>query len=458
MPWMTGQQYLDANPDVKKAGVDPLYHVLTYVLHGRKEPRPLWIDQPEYAPPDWENAAYLYHFPDVAKAGVDPLKHWFENGEREGRKWKPNGWISAIYLKLNPDVAKHSYFGTHPLEHYWRAGMKENRRYLEGSTPDPPGPGPSPGPLPNPPQGLSLIYEDSSDPNEVFSYMEHEGHTYIGKYGLYTGGAKILRDGKVLQQLSKPLSESVFKMQYGLASTENFASMYLLEGDKFAKNYQRPEEESLGLDFERLSNGSYVFLWNHWTGNKSGLARSDNGGKTWYDWKSYNNLILVGLAVDENDQIRLCGRDATGQIVVDVDGRVIFQWPNLKEGYIYWSIISAKGRVNVGTFNSKREDHRFGYIDLIEGTKRTQVYGGCDFPYMHSMAILKGKRYCIATWDWDTEGKNSLLLSSADGVKWSTSCTVPCSSILNIWPINDTWLALCGGIYRKKGVVFAYKP
>ncbi len=25
MPWMTGAQYLDANPDVKKAGVDPLY-------------------------------------------------------------------------------------------------------------------------------------------------------------------------------------------------------------------------------------------------------------------------------------------------------------------------------------------------------------------------------------------------------------------------------------------------
>ena len=24
MPWMTSQQYLDANPDVKAAGVDPL--------------------------------------------------------------------------------------------------------------------------------------------------------------------------------------------------------------------------------------------------------------------------------------------------------------------------------------------------------------------------------------------------------------------------------------------------
>lgn len=52
MPWMTGQQYLDANPDVKKAGVDPLYHVLKYVLHGPKEPRPLWIDdQPQPPPP-----------------------------------------------------------------------------------------------------------------------------------------------------------------------------------------------------------------------------------------------------------------------------------------------------------------------------------------------------------------------------------------------------------------------
>lgn len=50
MPWMTSKQYLDANPDVKKAGVDPLYHVLTYVINGPKEPRPLWVD-PEQPPP-----------------------------------------------------------------------------------------------------------------------------------------------------------------------------------------------------------------------------------------------------------------------------------------------------------------------------------------------------------------------------------------------------------------------
>ena len=414
-----------------------------------------WIEQPDYTPPpDWEDEAYLVHYPDVKKAGANPLAHWFEHGKTEGRKYKPDGWSSAGYIAKYKDIREHPYYSTHPLEHYWRHGKNEGRTW--GNAPVPPGPQP-PGPTPG--SGLSLIYEDSSDPNEVFSYMEFEGHTYIGKYGLYTGGAKILKDGKFQQQLSSPLTESVFKMRDGLASTENYASMYRLEDGRWVKKYQRPEEESLGLDFERLSNGSYVFLWNVWAGLRSGLARSDDGGRTWYDWKSYPNLLLVGLAVDENDRIVLCGRDATGQIVVDVDGKTLFRWPNFKEGYLYWPIISAAGKINVGTWNSAgKGDHRFGYIDLIEGTKRTQVYGGCDFPYMHSMAILKGKRYCIATWDWDTEGKNSLLLSSADGVKWSTSCTVPCSSILNIWPINDTWLALCGGIYRKKGVVFAYKP
>lgn len=50
MPWMTSAQYLDANPDVKAAGVDALYHVLTYVINGPKEPRSLWIDETAPAP------------------------------------------------------------------------------------------------------------------------------------------------------------------------------------------------------------------------------------------------------------------------------------------------------------------------------------------------------------------------------------------------------------------------
>ena len=405
---------------------------------------------------DWEDEAYLYHFkdkkPPIAESEYanNPLQHYYDWGFAAGWKFKPDGWKSSEYLRLNKDIANHEYYKDHPLEHWWKNGEKEGRKYKEVPDPTPPGPTPS---------GLSLIFEDATDPNECFSYMEHEGHAYIGRYGLYTGGAKILKDGKVMQQLSNPLTESVFKMMDGLASTENYASMYRLESDRWVKKYQRPEEESLGLDFERLSNGAYIFLWNVWAGLRSGLARSDDNGKTWYDWKFYQNLLLAGLAVDENDQITLCGRNSTGQIIVDVNGRTIFHYPKYNEGYMYWPIISRNGKINVGTWNSiGKGDHRFGYIDLIENGNRKQALIGVDYPYMHSMAILKGVRYCIATWDWNEEGKESMLFSSIDGLNWAPVCRVPCSSILNIFPINDSWLALCGGTYRKIGKVFAYKP
>jgi len=94
MPWMTGQQYLDANPDVKKAGVDPLYHVLTYVLHGRKEPRPLWIDPaeppkppdppPGPTPPDPPVSGEITDFQRV-KSADNPGAIYFSSGKVAGK-------------------------------------------------------------------------------------------------------------------------------------------------------------------------------------------------------------------------------------------------------------------------------------------------------------------------------------------------------------------------------------
>src|SRR5574340_1275751 len=79
---VTSKQYLEANPDVAKAGIDPLYHALTYAIDG-KEPRCLTI------PDDFDGAAYLAHWKDVAAAGVDPVIHYLGWGWKEGR-WPIN--------------------------------------------------------------------------------------------------------------------------------------------------------------------------------------------------------------------------------------------------------------------------------------------------------------------------------------------------------------------------------
>ena len=66
--------YLDANPDVRKAGVDPLEH---YVTWGWREGR-----NPSRR---FDVAYYLACNSDVAAANIDPLLHYVWSGRQEGR-------------------------------------------------------------------------------------------------------------------------------------------------------------------------------------------------------------------------------------------------------------------------------------------------------------------------------------------------------------------------------------
>jgi len=82
------EAYLQANPDVAAAGVDPARHYLEY---GRNEGRSLApAPAPAPAPPaGFDGAAYLRANPDVAAAGLDPLYHYETYGRAEGRRLRP---------------------------------------------------------------------------------------------------------------------------------------------------------------------------------------------------------------------------------------------------------------------------------------------------------------------------------------------------------------------------------
>jgi len=72
-------------------------------------------------------AFYLAANPDVAKAGVDPIEHFLSCGWREGRD--PSRDFSVRqYLSANPDVAE---LGMNPLVHFLRIGRGEGRRGRE---------------------------------------------------------------------------------------------------------------------------------------------------------------------------------------------------------------------------------------------------------------------------------------------------------------------------------------
>ncbi len=99
--------YLQQNPDVAEAGVNPLRHYLRRGAKERRDPNP-------YFDSDW----YLHQYADVAEAGVNPLRHYLRRGAKEGRNPSPF-FDTKLYLQENPDVAKS---GLNPLAHYLRSG------------------------------------------------------------------------------------------------------------------------------------------------------------------------------------------------------------------------------------------------------------------------------------------------------------------------------------------------
>jgi hypothetical protein len=66
--------YLETNPDVRAAGMDPAFH---YLVHGSREGRD--------PGPFFSSKAYLARYPDVAEADVNALLHYETLGRGENR-------------------------------------------------------------------------------------------------------------------------------------------------------------------------------------------------------------------------------------------------------------------------------------------------------------------------------------------------------------------------------------
>ncbi|MBB6123744.1 glycosyltransferase involved in cell wall biosynthesis [Sphingobium subterraneum] len=104
--------YLQHNPDVAAAGINPLVHYLKHGSSEGREPGPLF------------NAAwYLEQYPDVAAECIGALQHYIQFGADEGRD--PNGWFDTRwYLDQNPDVQA---AGVNAYLHYLEHGVYERR-------------------------------------------------------------------------------------------------------------------------------------------------------------------------------------------------------------------------------------------------------------------------------------------------------------------------------------------
>ncbi len=98
------QWYLESNPDVAEAGINPLEH---YYFNGYKEGR-----TPNYLfDPTW----YLNAYTDIAEAGLEPLEHFIRYGEKEGRQ--PSLYFDTAFYRLSTGLPESESALKHYLDH-----------------------------------------------------------------------------------------------------------------------------------------------------------------------------------------------------------------------------------------------------------------------------------------------------------------------------------------------------
>ncbi len=104
--------YLEQNPDVAAAGIDPYQHFQIWGWHEGRNPNA-----------EFDTSGYLIHNTDVAAAGMNPLDHYNIFGWHEGRDPSAH-FDTSEYLRVETDVAA---AGVIPLSHFLAFGWREGR-------------------------------------------------------------------------------------------------------------------------------------------------------------------------------------------------------------------------------------------------------------------------------------------------------------------------------------------
>ncbi|MBS1103307.1 hypothetical protein JK202_09790 [Gluconobacter sp. Dm-62] len=87
--------YLEANPDVRDAGIDPLEHFMSVGWREGRNPSP-----------GFDTLFYLQTNPDVVEADLNPLEHFIVTGHSEGRRPLPEASVEPSALPLEEDALR----------------------------------------------------------------------------------------------------------------------------------------------------------------------------------------------------------------------------------------------------------------------------------------------------------------------------------------------------------------
>jgi glycosyltransferase involved in cell wall biosynthesis len=123
------EYYLLQNPDVKENGLSPFSHFCEFGIYENrefenKEVTKAIVHTEEPLPQtSFDADYYLQNNPDIKSAGVDPYEHYRNSGEKEGRS--PNKYFSPnFYKSLNADVRS---AGVLAFDHFCTNGFYEKR-------------------------------------------------------------------------------------------------------------------------------------------------------------------------------------------------------------------------------------------------------------------------------------------------------------------------------------------
>jgi glycosyltransferase involved in cell wall biosynthesis len=170
--------YLQQNPDVRAAGVNPLSHYLRYGAAEGRDPNPLFDT-------DWYVGRYL----DVGASGINPLVHYLRYGAAEGRDPSPV-FDSDWYLERYPDVRA---AGVNPLGHYLRHGAAEGRAPRAGPFGRPSGLSAGGG------EGRDIVVLDDMFPQSLSQFRFEEFVSYLD----LLPNLRVCTDGRMLPLLGE---------------------------------------------------------------------------------------------------------------------------------------------------------------------------------------------------------------------------------------------------------------
>lgn len=401
---------------------------------------------------------YKLRYRDLMDAGVDPFQHYTQYGVKEGREVSfPEGWTPEGYLEVNPDIKNDPFWGGKPELHWLVDGAQNHRPYMVGPTPQPRPPGPTPGPAPTPGEWNPIV--DKRDGKEIFCTL----WPLVCEYGLGQGGPHILRheNGQLISELHIPDAESVMEIidpgdGLPIAITEHWGRVYKrTPAQKWEKRFDSTIQPALGLGLVKANDAAYGVVNLVYAGkSESLLIKSLDKGVSWTKTAVPGEMCGIGT---DGLNIRLVGYQNGKAVMTNRAGTVICSVPAIP-GTGWWSVCGEGDVWNMGSFDKYMDGvDRKGMIYAWNGSKLDPVFT-TDRPHIHRLKIFNGKRWAIASWDWNApSNKTSLLLSASNPYDWKVETEIPCPHIIGM-ECRPEGTYLSGGEKDKYGKIFVHRP